>query len=140
MKPLVSYLKLLLLLLLFLPIHAGFAQGGPTSGKLIGAWYCIRIDCPDQLIQFEKRADNSLTVYRTLTLEEPNSYRLGVGGTSSAGYWELEGNSLILTEGTNGNQTRFTCEFIAGQPFLVLTTKDKCKWYLVTRGGKRKLL
>lgn len=110
-----------------------------SLNKLIGTWYCVMIDCPDHKTLFELTAVGDLRVFQTLSFEIPNIYRQRSAGVSSWGTWELDGNIIVLKEGTNGTQQKFIFEKLEGQPFLVLTTKDKCKRYLVTMSGKNKL-
>lgn len=67
------------LLLAFLLIAYATAFSQKSSEKFIGTWYCIMIDCPNQLTRFETLADNSLKVYRTFVFEKPNFYHISVG-------------------------------------------------------------
>lgn len=128
------------LLLAFLLIAYATAFSQKSSEKFIGTWYCIMIDCPNQLTRFETLADNSLKVYRTFVFEKPNFYHISVGDDFSRGTWKVAGDSLILTNTSNGGTQKFTYNDVSGQPFLVLITKERCKWYLVTKTGKNKLL
>ncbi|WP_142686668.1 hypothetical protein [Chitinophaga polysaccharea] len=115
-----------------------FSQKGYE--KFIGTWFCIMTDCPNQPTRFEILADNSLKIYQTLVFEKPNFYHMFVGNDFSRGTWKVTGDSLILANTTSGVIQKFTYNDISGQPFLVLITKEKCKWYLVSKTGKNKLL